>query len=160
MTCLFQTNLVFALFVDVACNVTTVTCISTTDGLMFFFSPWNFSSLFSFPFTLSLSLSFFLAGFHLDRCFLSGLWRKIKHKSRCEVYVSAKVCVHVCACLRQTERGWNLFSVHDLVILTQLKEEGMKRNKVKQTYRKRERVIKSVAMKENLRQMQFHDWTS
>lgn len=96
MTCLFQTNLVFALFVDVAFNVTTVTCISTTDGLMFFFS---LCISFSFLSTLSHSLFLSLAGFHLDRCFLSGLWRKIKHKSRCEVCVCRCVCVRMCVCM-------------------------------------------------------------
>lgn len=132
MTCLLQTNLVFSLFVDVAFNVTTVTCISTTDGFVFFFLSWYFWLSFSFLLCCrSLSLILSLAGFHLDRCFLSGLRRKIKHKSRCEVSVCA------CAYLRRTEGG-HIFHVHVPHFLPQLKEERMDRNKVRQTERKRE----------------------
>ena len=45
-----------------------------------------------------------------------------------------------------------MFLVHDLVILPQLKEREMKRNEIRLT--EKEWVIKTVAMKENLRQMQ------
>lgn len=46
-------------------------------------------------FSLCLFLS--LSGFQLDRCFLFRVWRKIKHKSRCEV------CVCMSEHLSQTE---------------------------------------------------------
>lgn len=54
---LFQSNLAFASFVDVAFNVTTVTCVSTTDGLMFFFSVFFFSFLFFLVPSLSRTAS-------------------------------------------------------------------------------------------------------
>lgn len=112
---------------------------------MHFHNRWINVFLFSlfFP-SPSLFLSLFsLTGFHLDRCFLSGLWRKIKHKSRCEVWV------HVQSRRRKTHVSFAQLS-H---FYRNGEKDRMKRNKAKR--KRKEDNIKDK--KENLWKMPSHD---